>query len=163
MSEKNIGLKVGDKAPDFCLPDQDSREVSLEDLRHKWVILYFYPKDNTPGCTVEAVDFSKEIEIFEKYGAVILGVSPDSITSHSKFIDKKRLRISLLSDPERKVLNHYGIWKPKKMSGKETMGVMRSTFMINPEGRIAYIWRNVKVTGHIEAVKKKLIEIQAGS
>ncbi len=156
-------LKVGDPAPDFCLPDQDGNEVCLKDLRGKWVILYFYPKDNTSGCTKEAIGFTEHLEEIESLGAVVLGVSPDSVKSHVKFREKHNLKVTLLSDPEHKVLETYGAWQLKKMYGREYYGVVRSTYLIDPEGKIAYIWPKVKVKGHVEAVIEKLKELKGDS
>jgi thioredoxin-dependent peroxiredoxin len=149
-------LQKGDKALMFCLPDQNGREVCLEDYKGKWVVLYFYPKDNTSGCTMEAKDFSGAIHEFEKLDAVILGVSPDSTKSHQSFCSKYNLKITLLSDPEHNVLEKYGVWQLKKMYGREYYGVVRSTFLINPEGKIEQIWRKVKVEGHAEEVKEMI-------
>ena len=157
MSEK---LKVGDRAPLFCLPNQDEEDVCLEDFKGKWVVLYFYPKDNTSGCTKEATGFTEKKKEFEALNAVILGVSPDSPKSHRNFIQKKELAITLLSDQEHKVLEAYGAWQLKKMYGSEYMGVIRSTFLIDPEGKIVHIWPKVKVTGHVEDVLSKLKEVQ---
>lgn len=153
-------LKEGVKAPDFCLPDQNGSEVCLKDFLGKWIVLYFYPKDNTSGCTKEAVGFSEAKEEFEKLRAVILGVSPDSVRSHKNFEEKKGLKITLLSDTEHKVLEAYGVWQLKKMYGREYYGVVRSTYLIDPQGIIRYIWKKVKVTGHVEAVKEKLKELK---
>ena len=158
MSQE-MTLDVGSKAPDFCLPNQAGEEVCLEQFRGKWVVLYFYPKDNTSGCTREAQDFSSYRSEFEKFGAVILGVSPDSPKSHTNFIVKRDLKITLLSDQEHKVMEAYGVWQLKKMYGKEYMGVVRSTFLIDPEGKIAAVWRKVKVRGHVEEVLEKLREL----
>ncbi len=157
MGEK---LKIGDKTPLFCLPNQDEEKICLSDFKGKWVVLYFYPKDNTSGCTKEAIGFTEKKEEFEKLGAVILGVSPDSPKSHRNFIEKKGLTITLLSDQEHKVLEEYGAWQLKKMYGREYMGVVRSTYLINPEGKIAYIWPKVKVAGHVDAVLEKLKELK---
>lgn len=151
-------LQVGHPAPAFCLPDQDGNEVCLESFRGKWVVLYFYPKDNTPGCTIEAVDFSCIKDQFEAVGAVILGVSPDSEQSHLKFIAKKDLTLTLLSDPEKEIIEIFGAWQLKKMYGKESYGVVRSTYLIDPEGKIAVVWPKVKAKGHAEAVLDKLKE-----
>ncbi len=153
-------LKVGDKAPDFCLPNQDGEEVCLRDLQGSWVVLYFYPKDNTPGCTTEALDFTALKSEFEKEGATILGVSPDSIKKHQNFIAKKELGITLLSDEDKEVLKKYGVWQLKKNFGKEYMGVVRTTFLIDPDGKIAYIWPKVKVKGHAKEVLEKLKELK---
>ena len=154
-------LKIGQKAPEFCLKNQDEVEICLKDLKGKWVVLYFYPKDNTPGCTTEACDFTNELKEFEELDAIILGVSPDSCESHRKFIEKKDLKITLLCDEDRKVLKEYGAWGKKKMYGKEYEGVIRSTFLIDPEGNIAYVWPKVRVKGHVEKVKEKLKELKS--
>jgi peroxiredoxin Q/BCP len=148
------------KAPEFCLPNQDETEICLRDLSGKWVVLYFYPKDNTPGCTTEACDFTNELEEFEELDAVILGASPDSPKKHRNFIEKKDLKITLLSDEDKNVLKAYGAWGLKKNYGREYEGVIRSTFIINPDGEIAHEWRNVRVKGHVEKVKEKLKELQ---
>lgn len=153
-------LEIGQKAPDFCLKNQDEVEICLKDLKGKWVVLYFYPKDNTPGCTTEACDFTNEFEEFEALDAVILGVSPDSCESHRKFIEKKGLKITLLCDEEKKVLKAYGAWGKKKMFGKEYEGVIRTTYLIDPNGNIAYIWPKVRVKGHVEKVKERLKELK---
>jgi peroxiredoxin Q/BCP len=146
-------LKVGDKAPEFCLQDARNNEVCLTDFRGKWLVLYFYPKDNTTGCTKEAVDFSEHLSKFKKMGAAVIGVSPDSTVSHANFINKNNLKIILLSDPEHKVLNQYGVWQKKKMYGKEYYGVVRTTFVVDPKGNIRQLWEKVKVAGHADAVK----------
>jgi len=153
-------LKVGDKAPDFCLPNQDSEEICLRDFAGSWVVLYFYPKDNTPGCTTEALDFTALKSEFEKEGATILGVSPDSIKRHQNFITKKELQITLLSDEDKEVAQKYGVWQLKKMYGREYMGIVRSTFLIDPDGNIAEIWTKVKVKGHAQEVLEKLKELK---
>jgi len=159
MSE-TVKLKSGDKAPEFCLPGQDDNDVCLADFKGRWVILYYYPKDNTPGCTVEAVDFSAAMEDFTGKNAVILGVSPDSTISHRNFIAKKELTITLLSDPEHKVMEQYGVWQLKKNYGREYYGVVRSTFIIDPDGTIAHAWYNVRAKGHVEKVSCKLDELK---
>jgi len=153
-------LEVDQKAIDFCLKNQDEIEICLKDLRGKWVVLYFYPKDNTPGCTTEACDFTNELEEFEALDGVILGVSPDSCQSHKKFIEKKSLKITLLCDEDKKVLKAYGAWGKKKMYGREHEGVIRTTYLIDPNGQIAYIWPKVRVKGHVESVKEKLKELK---
>jgi len=151
------------KAPEFCLPNQDETEICLRDLAGKWVVLYFYPKDNTPGCTTEACDFTNELEEFEELDAVILGVSPDSPKKHRNFIEKKNLKITLLSDENKEVLKAYGAWGLKKMYGREYEGVIRSTFIISPDGEIVAEWKKVKVKGHVEKVKEKLKELQSAN
>ena len=153
-------LKIGDVAPKVTLPNQDEVEISLRDLEGKWVVLYFYPKDNTPGCTTEACEFTEALPTFDGLNAVILGISPDSPKKHSNFIAKKDLMITLLSDESKEVCEKYGVWQLKKMCGKEYMGVVRSTFLISPEGKIEAIWEKVRVKGHVSAVKQKLEEIR---
>ncbi|MBI4398190.1 MAG: thioredoxin-dependent thiol peroxidase [Candidatus Omnitrophica bacterium] len=152
-------LTVGNPAPEFTLQDQAEKLVSLQDLKGNWVVLYFYPKDNTPGCTIEAINFTKDLPDFKKLDAVVLGVSPDSCKSHQKFIASQKLKINLLSDPEHTVLEKYGVWQKKKFMGREYMGVVRTTVLIDPKGNIAHIWPNVKVEGHSEEVRRKLQEI----
>ena len=153
-------LKTGDQAPGFCLPDAEKGQVCLKDHRGKWVVLYFYPKDGTKGCTMEALEFTAAEDEFNAKGAVVLGVSPDSPESHVKFKEKNDLSITLLSDTEKEILTGYGVWQKKKMYGREYMGVVRSTYLIDPEGKIAYIWPKVKVAGHADAVMEKLGELQ---
>jgi len=153
-------LNIGDKAPEFCLPDAEKGQVCLKDHRGKWVVLYFYPKDNTKGCTMEALEFTVSEDDFNARGAVVIGVSPDSPESHTKFIEKHELSITLLSDTEKEILTGYGVWQKKKMYGREYMGVVRSTFLIDPEAKISYIWPKVKVAGHADAVMEKLVELQ---
>ncbi len=153
-------IEIGEKAPEFCLPNQDEVEICLRDLKGKWVVLYFYPKDNTPGCTTEACDFTQNLPSFEELDAVVLGVSPDSPKKHRNFIEKKGLKITLLSDEEKKVLEEYGVWQLKKMCGREYMGVVRTTYLIDPEGKVAQRWDKVKVKGHVEKVKEELERIK---
>ncbi len=153
-------LSVGDKAPEFCLPNQDDIEICLRDLKGKWVVLYFYPKDLTPGCTTEACDFTNELDEFEKLDAIVLGVSADSTKKHRSFIEKKNLKITLLSDEDHKVIEAFGAWQLKKMYGKEFMGIVRSTFIIDPEGIVQALWPKVKVKGHVLEVKEKLKELK---
>ncbi|AGB49086.1 Peroxiredoxin [Methanomethylovorans hollandica DSM 15978] len=149
-------LSQGLKAPLFCLPDQNGNEKCLKDLKGKWVVLYFYPRDNTTGCTKEAQDFTSLKDAFEDEGAMILGVSRDSITSHQKFMEKKEIGITLLSDTEIAVHKLYDVWRLKKFMGKESMGTVRTTFLIDPEGNIAEIWDNVKTKDHAQAVLNSL-------
>lgn len=162
MTLTNALPQVGQKAPYFSAPDQSGNVVTLDDFQSNWLILYFYPKDNTPGCTTEAKDFTEYEPEFKALRAKILGVSPDSSQSHCKFIDKHNLSIQLLSDSEHKICETFGIWQLKKFMGKEYMGVVRSTFLINPDGNVAYLWSNVKVKGHALAVLKKLQELGNG-
>ena len=153
-------LKIGDNAPDFELMDQESKKTSMRDFKGKWIVLYFYPKDNTPGCTIEAIAFTQALKQFEKDGCVILGVSPDSVESQCKFIERQNLKIKLLSHPEREAYEKYGAWGEKNMYGKKYMGVIRSTFLIDPKGEIAYIWPRVSPRGHAEDVRDKLKELK---
>ncbi|TQD26400.1 thioredoxin-dependent thiol peroxidase [Methanolobus vulcani] len=153
-------LTENQKAPDFCLPDQNENNVCLKDFEGKWIVLYFYPKDNTSGCTKEAQDFTALKDDFESENAIILGVSKDSIKSHIKFIEKKELGITLLSDEDTSIHQKYDVWRMKKNYGKEYLGTVRSTFLIDPEGNIAKIWDNVRVKEHAEKVFGVLREIQ---
>ncbi len=155
-----MSVELGKPAPDFCLLDQDEVQRCLKDYRGKWVVLYFYPKDNTSGCTKEAQGFTAMKEEFEKLGAVILGVSPDSPKSHRNFREKKGITITLLSDPQHQVMEAYGAWGMKKSRGKEKPGVIRSTVLIDPEGLVRFHWSKVKVAGHVEAVLEKLRELK---
>jgi len=155
------GLKTGDQAPGFSLKDQEEERVTLADFSGSWLALYFYPRDNTPGCTTEALDFTSQLPEFKKLGAVIVGISPDSPKSHRNFIQKRELRVTLLSDPEHKVLEAYGVWRKKKMAGREYMGVVRTTFLIDPRGRIAHTWPRVKVKDHAKEVQERLMVITA--
>lgn len=153
-------LEVGQKAPEFATPNQRGEISKLADFAGQWLVLYFYPKDNTPGCTTEAIDFTALSPQFQQLNAVILGVSPDSAKSHCRFIEKHNLTIQLLSDTEHQLAEIYQVWGLKKFMGKEYMGIKRSTFLIDPQGNIAYIWSNVKVKAHAAAVLKKLEELQ---
>jgi len=149
-------VKDGSKAPDFCLLDSKKKKHCLEDYRGKWVVLYFYPKDNTPGCTLEAIDFSKLKDEFKKKDAVILGISKDSCESHQKFVDSKGLTITLLSDEDHKIQEKYGVWKPKVFMGREFLGTVRSTFLIDKKGIIKNMWSKVSVLGHAKEVLGKI-------
>ena len=153
-------LNVGDTVPDFCLPNQDEEEICLRDIKGRWIVLYFYPKDNTPGCTTEACDFTAALPDFEGLNAIVLGVSPDSPKKHRNFIEKKDLKITLLADEEKELCNLFGCWQLKKNYGREYMGVVRSTFIIDPEGKVAAKWEKVRVKGHVDEVKAKLAELQ---
>jgi peroxiredoxin Q/BCP len=153
-------LKTSDNVPDFCLPNQDEEEICFRDINGNWIVLYFYPKDSTPGCTTEACDFTAMVPDFRELSATIIGVSPDSPARHRNFIAKQNLKITLLSDEKQELCNLFGVWQKKKMCGKEYMGVVRSTYIIDPSGKIAASWENVKVKGHAEEVKKKLEELQ---
>ncbi|MBP82118.1 MAG: thioredoxin-dependent thiol peroxidase [Acidiferrobacteraceae bacterium] len=151
-------VEEGKKAPAFTLPDQYGNKIRLADLAGQWVVLYFYPKDDTPGCTIEAQDFTRNLDQFSKLGATVLGCSPDSGESHLKFISKYKLQVSLLSDPEHKVMSKYGAWGEKNMYGKITQGVIRSTVLIDPKGKVRKHWKRVKTKGHAEAVQRTLNE-----
>ena len=153
-------IEEGMKAPGFSLPDQDGAEVSLSEFEGNWVVLYFYPKDDTPGCTAEACEFTDGIEDFKGLNAVVLGCSPDSPEKHRKFIAKYDLGVRLLSDPEHEVMEAYGAWGEKNMYGKVTVGVIRSTVVIDPEGRVAHRWKRVKAKGHAEKVRERLEKLQ---
>jgi peroxiredoxin Q/BCP len=161
VDQKNP-INVGEKAPSFELRNQDDKVVKLSDatLKGHWVVLYFYPKDDTPGCTIEACDFTEGWKAFEKLDAVVVGCSPDSPERHRKFIDKYKLKLTLLSDPTHAALERYGAWGEKNLYGKVTTGVIRSTVIIDPQQRIAHHWRKVSAKGHAEAVRAKLRELQ---
>ena len=159
MADANV--EMGRKAPLFTLEDQDGAKVTLRDLTGQWVVLYFYPKDDTPGCTKEACQFTESIRSFEKLNAAVYGVSPDSPQSHEKFTKKFKLKVDLLCDPDKKMMAKYGAWGEKNMYGKVTMGVIRSTVIIDPAGRVAHHWKRVKADGHAAHVKAKLEQLQA--
>ena len=166
-------LEIGSVAPSFCAANQDDVEICSRDLAGKWIVLYFYPKDLTPGCTTQACDFTQAHPQFDDLDAVILGVSPDDTKKHRSFIEKKDLTITLLSDSDKKMCVDYGVWQLKKFMGKEYMGVVRSTFIIDPDGKIAAIWDSVSVRKkksvngekieilHVNEVKEKLQELQS--
>ncbi len=154
-------LEEGIKAPGFCLKDSNIKERCLEEFTGNWVVLYFYPKDNTSGCTLEAIEFSALEDEFRGLGAVVIGISPDTCESHALFIGKHNLTVILLSDPDKKVLEPYGAWRMKKMYGKESMGVVRSTVLISPDGKVAKTWNNVKAEGHAAKVLEALKELSA--
>ena len=166
-------LKIGEIAPSFCAANQDDVEICSRDLQGKWIVLYFYPKDLTPGCTTQACDFTDKHSAFDDLDAVILGVSPDDTTKHRKFIDSKDLTITLLSDTNKKMCEDFGVWQLKQFMGKEFMGVVRTTFIIDPDGKLAAIWPKVSVRKkksvkgekieilHVDEVKEKLQELQS--
>lgn len=143
---------VGQKAPALKLPDQEGRVVDLAALEGKWVVVYFYPKDSTPGCTTEACDFRDNFARLGAKGAVVLGISKDSASSHAKFRAKQELPFDLLVDAEGKACEAFGVWQMKKFMGREGMGIVRSTFLVDPQGRIAKVWSPVKVAGHVQDV-----------
>lgn len=151
-------LDIGTTAPSFCNNNQDDVEICLRDLKGKWIVLYFYPKDNTPGCTTQACDFTSANESFEDLDAIIVGVSPDSTKKHRSFIEKKDLDIMLLSDEDKTMCQDYDVWHLKKFMGKEYMGVVRTTYIIDPNGIISATWDNVKVRQK-KTINKEKIEI----
>ena len=153
-------LKTGKMAPAFKLKDAAGKDVALKDLKGQWTVLYFYPKDDTPGCTKEACEFTAGIKAFQKLEATVLGVSPDSPERHRTFTEKYGLKVRLLSDPKHTVLKKYGAWGKKNMYGKITEGVIRSTVLIDPKGKIAHHWPKVKAEGHAEQVHSKLSELR---
>lgn len=145
-------LKIGQKAPGFHLPDQAGREHDLKDYLGQWVLLYFYPKDDTPGCTVEACTLRDNFPKFKKMKAVVLGVSADAVKKHAKFAEKYDLPFTLLSDEKKEMLGDYGVWAKKKFMGREYMGILRNSYLIDPEGKIAKIYEGVKPAQHAEEV-----------
>ena len=149
-------LELGCVAPEFTLMASNGETVSLSDYRGRQVVLYFYPKNMTPTCTQEACDFRDANSAIEELGAVILGISPDDLKSHQKFVERHQLSFLLLSDTDHVVSERYGVWQLKKMFGKEYMGIVRSTFLINAEGLLVKEWRKVKVAGHTEEILKLL-------
>ena len=151
-------LKIGQKAPDFNVMNDKGEKVKLSDLKGKKVVLYFYPKDDTPGCTKEACAFRDGIGEIKKQGAVVLGVSTDTVESHKKFIGKFELNFSLLADTDKKMVEAYGTWKEKSMYGKKYMGIERTTFIIDEQGKISHIFPKVKVKEHYEEVLEALKE-----
>lgn len=151
-----MAIEIGKKAPAFTLVDYSGRKVSLSDLEGQWVVLYFYPKDDTPGCTTQATEFTKLKKKFDKVGATILGVSPDDKLSHCDFREKHKLTIDLLSDPNKTVMKKYGGWGMKNLYGKKFEGVIRSTTLIDPKGKVAWHWKSVKAAGHAASVLKRL-------
>jgi len=142
----------GSQAPDFSLPTDGGGRTTLSGLRGKKVVLYFYPQDNTETCTLEAIDFSGSLPAFEAIGAAIIGISPDTEKSHDRFKAKYKLGLTLAADPDRKVIERYGVWVEKHLFGRDYMGVERSTFLIDPKGLVARVWRKVRLRGHVEEV-----------
>ena len=145
-------LTEGKKAPAFKLPSSSGVDVSLASLKGEKAVLFFYPKDDTSGCTREAIDFTSHLGAFKKAGTRILGISPDTLKKHDKFIEKHELKVELLSDESKTMLESYGVWKEKSMYGRKYMGVERTTILIDPAGKISKIWNKVKVPGHVEDV-----------
>lgn len=153
-------LQAGDKAPAFTLPDQNGKNHALEDYKGKWVLLYFYPKDMTPGCTVEACTLRDEHPAFQKLDAVVLGVSADSASRHEKFIEKYDLPFTLLSDEDKKMLNDYGVWAKKTLAGREYMGILRQSYLIDPKGKIRKVYHKVKPKEHAGEVLSDLEDLR---
>ena len=153
-------VEAGKKAPDFTLVADDGSKVKLSALKGRPVVLYFYPRDNTPGCTREACAFRDRKAELTKRGAVVLGVSPDTVASHEKFRDKFNLNFRLLADPADKVAERYGVWREKTLYGKKSMGIQRSTWLIDAQGKVAKVWKKVNVDGHDEQVLEALGELE---
>jgi thioredoxin-dependent peroxiredoxin len=149
-------MNIGQPAPTFTAPDREGKQIGLQDFQDRWLVLYFYPKDNTPGCTTQAIEFTAKLPEFTALDTQVVGISPDSIASHGKFIDKQKLEIILLSDPEHQIAESYDVWQLKKFMGKEYMGIVRSTFLIDPSGKIVKIWSSVKVKNHVDAVLQEV-------
>ena len=149
-------IEPGQAAPNFSLHDQEARRRRLEDYLGRWVVLYFYPKDETPGCTTEACDFRDAMNELEAAGAEVLGVSPDSEKSHLKFAQKQALNFTLLADTDTDVCEDYGVWQDKTMYGKTYKGVVRTTYLVDPAGKVAHRWDKVRVPGHVEEVLAEL-------
>lgn len=152
-------LSVNDAAPEFDVAISEGKKLSLSSLNGKYVVLYFYPRDSTPGCTIEARDFNAKLDKFENLGAVVIGVSKDDLKSHDKFRGKYDLDFALGSDAGGEMCENYGVWAQKSMFGKKYMGINRTTFLIGPDGNIAHIWAKVSVVGHANSVLKKIEEL----
>jgi peroxiredoxin Q/BCP len=154
-------IAIGSKAPAFRTKDEAGRAVTLADLKGRWAVVYFYPRDDTPGCTTEACEFTASIRDFEGLDAAVVGVSPDTPESHAKFIAKHELKVRLLSDPDHAMMEAYGAWGEKVLYGKKSVGVIRSTVILDPNGVVAHAWGKVKAAGHAEAVRARLAELRA--
>jgi peroxiredoxin Q/BCP len=163
MTMDSLNVNINDKAPEFTLPDQNGKEISLKDFRGKYVVLYFYPRADTPGCTVEACEFRDSYRKIQNSGAVILGISPDQPRAQKKFEEKYSLPFTLLGDADKKVGNAFGVIQEKNMYGKKVMGVARTTFIIGPDGKIKHIFQKVKPEGHAEEVLAYLKQAQKGA
>jgi peroxiredoxin Q/BCP len=153
-------ITVGRKSPAFTLKNQDDEPVKLSDFAGRWVVLYFYPKDDTPGCTQEACEFTEGIAAFRKLDAVVLGCSPDAPARHRTFVEKYGLEVTLLSDPTHAAMEKYDAWGEKTLYGRVSVGVRRSTVIIDPAGKVAHHWRSVKAAGHAEYVRRRLAELR---
>lgn len=151
--------KIGSKAPNFSLPDQEGKQHKLSDYKNQWVLVYFYPKDDTPGCTTEACSFRDNFPKFQKSKLVILGISIDSVKSHGKFVNKYKLPFTLLADENKEVVEKYGVWAEKSMYGKKYMGTLRTSFLIDPNGKIVRVYEKVKPEIHADEVLKDLLVI----
>lgn len=156
LKRSNMKLKPGNKAPNFTLADQDGKNHTLSDYRGRWTLIYFYPKDNTPGCTKEACTIRDEFPKFKKMKAVVYGISADGAAKHKKFSEKYQLPFTLLADEQKKVVALYGVWAKKKFMGLEYMGILRTSFLINPQGKIVKIYEKVKPTEHATEVLRDL-------
>ncbi|MFP4499600.1 MAG: thioredoxin-dependent thiol peroxidase [Candidatus Hydrogenedentota bacterium] len=156
MTENAAMPAAGTKAPDFTLPDGQGKPVHLKGLKGKPVVVYFYPKDNTPGCTTEATGFQANMDAFRQRGAVVLGISPDNAASHCKFADKYGIEFQLLADEHHQAAEKYGVWVEKNRAGKTYMGIQRATFLIDPAGKVAAVWPKVKPDGHAQDVLEQL-------
>ena len=152
-------LKTNTKAPNFSLSSTNKQNYTLKDSIGKYILLYFYPKDDTPGCTIETIDFNKLLPKFKKLNCEIYGISKDSINSHNKFKEKYKIKFNLLADEEIKVLKQYKVWAMKKFMGREFMGILRTSFLIDQKGKIIKIWKNVKVKDHAKEVLETLENI----
>jgi len=152
-------LKAGSKAPNFILLDQDGKQHKLNDYRGHWVLLYFYPRDNTPGCAKEACAFRDDLKIFKRKGVLVFGLSADSVASHKKFAEKYVLNFPLLADEEKQVLKKYGVWAKKKITGKPFYGIKRSSYLVNPKGKIVKVYKTVKPAEHAQQVLEDLQEL----
>ncbi|MDQ5976746.1 MAG: thioredoxin-dependent peroxiredoxin [Patescibacteria group bacterium] len=153
---------IHQSAPGFVLPDQSGQPRALADFLGQWVVLYFYPKDDTPGCTKEACSFRDGFARFKRAGIIVLGVSADSVKKHAKFVEKYELPFLLLADESKVVVEQYGVWAKKKFMGREYMGILRTTFLIDPEGKIAMIYENVKPEEHAEEVLAEVMRLTTG-
>ncbi len=153
-------MEVGDKFPSYALPDENGDTFDSKQMKGKRYVIYFYPKDNTSGCTRQAIGFSEKVSDFEALGMTVIGVSKDSVASHRKFVDSKELKIKLLSDPDHKLLEEAGAWGTKIMYGKETTGTIRTTFIVGKDGKVEAVWKKVKVDGHIDKVLDKAKSLQ---
>lgn len=153
-----MALKIGDKAPPFTLPDQDGKKIKLSDFKGKWVLVYFYPKDSTPGCTTEACTINDSRSKFTSNDLAVLGISVDSVSSHKKFAEKYDLKFDILSDEGKTVVKDYGVWEKKKFMGREYMGTRRASFLVDPKGKILIIYDKVKPAEHADEVLNDLAE-----